>query len=242
MKKLFLFLLVVFVSFLNAQDIKFVNKEIKDSSVQYRYFASGSYPQLEGMKDKNIQKKINKHIYDVVKIGIEDFKNELKDWDLSNVPKDFNSDMDHNYTIFILDTNIFSFSFEVYCYYAGAAHPNHWTVSMNYNMKTGKQIILKDLFKPEEKYLQKISKYCINDLKNQGKLSGYEFDDYMLEEGAGAKDSNFVNFNFVQRGLQFTFDPYQVAAYALGTQYVIIPYRALFEMMKEDMLELIPNF
>lgn len=234
MKKLFLLALIFIFNVSFAQDIKIINKEIKDSSAQLRYYTSAIYPQLDGMKDTDIQKKINTKIKETMMKGINDFVKDMSEWDVKDIPADFNSEIEYNYTSYLLNKDIFSFSFDVFSFYAGAAHPNHWTISMNFDLKKGKQIEFKELFKPEVKYLDKISKYCIEDLKLQARMNEYEFDDFMLQDGAGAKDSNFMNYNFIQRGLQITFDPYSVAPYVMGTQYVFIPYMAVYEFMSDD--------
>lgn len=234
MKKIIVSFLLFAFNICCAQEMKMIAEELKDSSVELRYHISSSYPQIYGMKDKSIQKKVNKDIYEKMMKGINDFRKDMNEWDLTNIPKEFNSEIDYAFTSYSLTDEVFSFAFEVFCFYAGAAHPNHWTISMNFDLKKGKLLALKDLFNPKEKYLEKISKYCIADLKEQANMSGYEADDFMLTEGAGPKDSNFMNFNLLQKGLQITFDPYQVAPYVVGTQYVTIPYKALYEIINQE--------
>lgn len=242
MKKIIVVFFLLFFSVSYAENIKIITREIKDSSVQYRYTTSAKFPQLEGLQDASIQKMINKIIYDDMKKGIDAFVTDMKEWDLSNIPDDLSSELSYTFTTHMLNENLFSFSFDVYSYYAGAAHPNHWSESKNFDLKTGKLMLLKSIFKPEVKYLEKVSKYCKVDLKNQAEFGGFEFDDFMLDEGTGPKDSNFINFNFTETGLVFVFNPYQVAPYVMGTQFVIIPYWALFEVADEKLWEKIPNF
>jgi hypothetical protein len=234
MKKLILFALILVFSISYADDIKIVTKEIRDSSVQLRYHTSAKYPQLDGMKDESLQKKINQEIYETMKKGVDEFKKDMSEWDVKDIPAEFNSEIEYTFTSYTLTDEIFSFAFEIYSYYAGAAHPNHWSKSMNFDLKKGEVITFKDLFNPKIKYLEKISSYCIENLKSQAKFNEYEFFDDMLLDGAGPKDSNFINYNILQKGLQVTFDPYQIAPYVVGTQYVIIPYRMLYEIIDQD--------
>ncbi len=234
MKKYFIIILLFFFGISYADDIKIVTKEIKDSSVQYRYYASGKYPQIEGMKDLNIQKKINEEIFEKMKKGIDDFKKDTKELNLNDIPKEFYNDIEYSYTLYTITDEIFSFAFDVYSFYAGAAHPNYWTVSMNYDLKNGKLIEFKDLFKKGEKYLERISKYCIDDLKLQVRFNRYEPFEDMIKSGAGPNESNFKNFNLLQKGLQISFDPYQVAPYVYGPQYVFISYRTLYELLDDE--------
>ena len=234
MKKLFTCFLLLIFSISYADDIKIITKEIKDSSASLRYHVSAKYPQLDGMKNQKIQDNINLQIYKIVLDDINNFTSDMKDWDLTNVPKDFNSEIDHSFTSYTLTNEVFSFSFEIYAYYAGAAHPNHWSESMNFDLINGKLISFKDLFKTDSKFLEKISLFCKKDLQLQAEINDYSFDEVMLNDGAGAKLTNFKNFNILQKGIQITFDPYQVAPYVVGTQYVIIPYSALYEFISED--------
>lgn len=234
MKQFLSLILILIFSISYADDIKIVTKEIKDSSIELRYHTSGKYPQLDGMKDEDVQKKINKEIYETMKRGIDDFKIDMAEWDLSSIPDYFNSELEYSYTSYTLTDDLFSFAFGVYSFYAGSAHPNHWTISMNFDLKNGMKIAFKDLFNPKVKYLEKISTYCIKDLKLQGEIGGYVFDEEMLNEGAGPKDSNFMNFNILQKGLQISFDPYQVGPYVMGEHCVIIPYKALYEIINQE--------
>jgi hypothetical protein len=234
MKKLLTLVLLFVFGISCAQDLKIINKEIKDSSVQLRYGIHSIYPQLSGMKDEKIQSKVNKEIYETMMKGIKDFKKDMSEWDVNDIPKDFNSEIDYNFTSYILTNDVFSFAFEIYSYYAGAAHPNHWSLSMNFELSNGKLLKFKDLFNPKAKYLNRISDYCIEDLRLQAKLNGYETIDDMLIYGAGPNDSNFMNFNLLQKGIQITFDPYQVAPYAAGTQFVMIPYSSIYEILNTE--------
>lgn len=234
MRKLLTFILILFTVSAFAQEYKMNTKEIRDSSVEKRYWYSANYPQIDGMPDKQMQSAINESILKTVNKCLDDFRNDMKDWEVPYELTEVSSFMDINFENFVLNEDLFSFSFEVYTYYAGAAHPNSYSISHNWDMKKGKFLAFQDLFKKDSKYLEKISNFCIQSLKLQGKMSGYEMIDDMLISGAGPRDSNFMNFNFLQKGMLITFDRYQVAPYVAGTQYVLIPYIAFYEMLVED--------
>ena len=55
-----------------------------------------------------------------------------------------------------------------------------------------------------------------------------------VESGAGPKPENFRNWNITPAGLKFSFDPYQVGAYAAGPHEVIVPYTLLNPVLKAD--------
>ena len=93
-------------------------------------------------------------------------------------------------------------------------------------MRTGQEIKLADLFRPDSNYLNAISDYTINELKSRN-LG----DSKQIEEGASPKAENFKTVNISDTGLLFTFEDYQVAPYVVGQQTVII----LFEKLKNTL-------
>jgi len=87
------------------------------------------------------------------------------------------------------------------------------------------------LFQPNSGYLKIISAYCVTALTKQ---LGDDVDANWLKEGAAPKAENYDSWNITPDGLQITFDAYQVAAYALGPQEIIVPYSALKAVIKPD--------
>ena len=90
---------------------------------------------------------------------------------------------------------------------------------------------LSDLFQPNSNYLKLLSGYCFTTLQKE---LGEGIDGKWLGDGAGPKADNYKSWNVTPDGLQITFDAYQVAAYALGPQEVIVPYSALKAIIKPD--------
>lgn len=122
-------------------------------------------------------------------------------------------------TILQQDSHILSVFLEVSEYYRGMAHPAPSSYVVNYSFDTGKVLNLADLFKPDTDYLKLISDYCITELKTK--------DFFAFPEGADPKPENYQNWNLTPYGLQITFPPYQVAAYAAGFVRITIPYNVL---------------
>ena len=104
-------------------------------------------------------------------------------------------------------------------YVSGAAHPYHFSQTVNYDLEQGKDIALIDLFLPNSDYLQTIAAYCAAQLKTRN--IGF---DTGFTQGADPTPDNYRNWNITADGLLITFDEYQVAAYAAGPQTVIVPY------------------
>jgi hypothetical protein len=104
-------------------------------------------------------------------------------------------------------------------YSKGAAHPNSYSVTANYDLKRAKQLELADLFKPKTDYLAALSKYAVTALKAADRLE--------FPEGAGPAPENFRSWNITPIGLQINFDDYQVTSHATGPQTVIVPFSTL---------------
>jgi hypothetical protein len=56
----------------------------------------------------------------------------------------------------------------------------------------------------------------------------------LIDAGAGPRADNYRAWNITKKGLWITFDPYQVAAYAAGPQYILVPYSVLKDLIKPD--------
>jgi len=112
---------------------------------------------------------------------------------------------------------------------------NSNTTVVNYDVKNGKKLALGDLFNPKSNYLSVISTYCIKDLRDQAKRDKESMlDEDMMKSGASPRADNYQACSITKKGLWITFDPYQVAAYAAGPQYVLVPYSALKDIIKPD--------
>jgi hypothetical protein len=114
-----------------------------------------------------------------------------------------------------------------YSIYQGGAHPNSFSTAFNFDLKRGAEVKLADLFTPTSNYLKIISEYCVKELKKLSTTSE-------VESGAGPKPENYRSWNITPVGLKFSFDPYQVGAYAAGAHEVIVPYAVLKPALKPD--------
>ena len=145
------------------------------------------------------------------------------------------STQDIGYEIRYATDDLISVEFSEDSYSRGAAHGNQLTSVLNYDVKNGKKLVLADLFNPKSNYLSVISAYCTRDLKQQAqKNKETMLSDDTIQSGASARTDNYKAWAITRKGLWITFDPYQVAAYAAGPQYVLVPYSALKDIIKAD--------
>lgn len=142
------------------------------------------------------------------------------------------SSLNVGYTVILAQDDLISIKFDVGSYYQGAAHPNSYSDVINFDLKNGKQLKLSDLFKPGSKYLQAVADYAIADLKKQGKDKGLT--DEEIQNGAAPQAKNYQSWNITRKGLNVTFDSYQVGPYAAGPQFVMVPYANLKEVINPD--------
>lgn len=133
--------------------------------------------------------------------------------------------------------DLVSVQFSVSDYYSGAAHPNHHTEVINYDLRRGRALQLADLFKPSALYLRALSDYSVRELKRQARADMPDNPSLLdpdIESGAGPNADNYKSWLVTRRGLQLTFDPYQVGPYAAGQRRVFVPYAELREHIDPD--------
>jgi hypothetical protein len=214
-------------------DVELVSRQIKETDKKLMYEVSAQYPQLTGGNNPNFE-KFNQTARALVTKKVAGFKKDMapKDGEEPRPEGSMGSTLNVGYTVIMAQDDLISVKFDVGSYYQGAAHPNSYTDVINYDLKNGKQLKLSDLFKPGAKFLQAISNYTIADLKKQGKEKGLIDGD--IESGAAPLAKNYQSWNITKKGLNVTFDAYQVGPYAAGPQFVMVPYSALKEVINPE--------
>jgi Protein of unknown function (DUF3298)/Deacetylase PdaC len=217
-------------------DVDLVSKQIKETNKKLNYEIEVQYPQLTGGNNPNLE-KFNQAARAAVTRKVAGFKKDMAPEEGENTeetrPEDsMGSDLSISYTVALAQDDLVSIGFDVSDYFQGAAHPNHYSDTLNYDLKNGKLLKLADLFKPGAKYLQTIANYCIADLKKQSAQNGLNAEE--IEKGAAAKSDNYLSWTITKRGLGIDFDPYQVGPYAAGPQFVLVPYSELKDLINPD--------
>jgi hypothetical protein len=229
------------IEFTNGVEI--VSKQVREKNKKLKYEVAAAYPQLTGSVDPNYE-KFNQAVRSLTNRKVSEFKKEMTPEPDDELTPDDNpaiddslgSDITITYNVALARDDLIDIEFTVSSYSAGAAHPNSFTEVVNFDLKNGTLLKLADLFTPGARYLQIISTYCIQELKKQAKAQGNDalLDDDWIKKGAGAELTNYDNWTLTRKGLGITFDPYQVAAYAAGPQYVVVPYATLKDIIRPD--------
>lgn len=179
---------------------------------------SAQVPVLTGSNDPRIL-QFNQQMVVIVQQEVSSFKQSLTA--ASNPPIAMGSSFNLKYSLVSPWSNILSLKFVIDSYHDGAAHPGQYSRAFTFDLTTGHQVNLDQLFLPGSNYLQVLADYCKTELAKRD----IAFDASIT--GADPLPQNYLIWNISADGLVITFDEYQVAAYAAGPQIVTIPYNAL---------------
>ena len=213
---------------------KFVSKNFAENNKPKRFTISAEYPEISGVSAGTMA-KFNELSKTLSMASVAEFRKNMMAQtkeDLSYLPAGMSNYLDIGYGIEWATNDVISVQF-LNSFFAGGVHPNYYTSTLNFDLKSGKEITLADLFQPNSGYLKAISDYSIADLKTR--LSDMSDDDW-IATGAGADAENYKSWNLTKKGLMITFDQYQVAAYAAGPQTVIIPYSKLKGILRTNFI------
>ena len=183
------------------------------------YTINAQIPILQGSGDSRVT-TFNTRLNQIAQDEINQFKNDVLSF-ASDPPISAGSSFDLQYSVIGQRADIWSIKFDISIYADGAAHPAHYSTTMNYDLSNGREISLDELFLSSSNYLQVISDIC----KAQLTARDIAFDG--IQTGADPLPENYQRWNISNEGLVITFDEYQVAAYAAGPQVVVIPFPAL---------------
>ncbi len=184
------------------------------------YAITAQTPQLQGSDDPRVA-ALNARMNEIVKNEVDKFRADI----LANQPVQpfvAGSSFDMRYTLLGQRDDVWSIKFEAMYFYDGAAHPGHYSITLNYDLNHG-ELTLDDLFLADANYLQFISDYCKAELATRD----IGFTDPVFMSGADPLPENYQRWNLADEGFAVTFDEYQVAPYVAGAQTVIIPYADL---------------
>lgn len=215
--------------------VKVVPKVIRENNKEKRYTVDAEYPQIEG--DARFD-GFNREARNLIAKDVAAFKSaetEAEGDEPMELPAETqNSSLNTGYDFRYATDDLISVEFGEGTYSRGAAHGNHLTQVLNFDVKNKKKLALADLFIDKSKYLTAISNYCMKELKERSKKADSMILEDQIESGAGPRADNYRAWAITKKGLWITFDPYQVAAYAAGPQYVLVPYSALKDIIKPD--------
>lgn len=113
--------------------------------------------------------------------------------------------------------------------YAGGAHPNSYVSIYNFDLKTGRTLAWEDIV-VNKGGLEKLAE------KEFKKARELNKDADLVEEGFfwGEKFELPTNFELQEEGIYFWYNPFEVAAYAMGPTDFLISYDDLGKLVRKD--------
>jgi len=234
---------------------KIVLKELSENNKSLKFEIYVSYPQIEGEINPT-QKKSNSAVATLAHKQFSEYKkSELRP--MSNkekFPRYHEEDFEHLYIncdLPFVSERIISIRFYAASYGRGAAHDVEYFFVFNYDLETGKQIQLSDVFEGRTPYLNVISKYSADAVKGtlcrENSWGAKTFAECLKkvliwEEGIKPVQENFKAWNIIRDGLLFSFDPCRLTGCAGGEYYVVVPYSEVKNLMKPNsvVLKILP--
>jgi hypothetical protein len=203
---------------------QFTTESASESGGAPNYTITTELPALVGVDDGRIV-EFNVLMQMTVKEMVDGFKDSMKDQPVTPIVA--GSSFDVTYELILRTGYVYSIKFNVMGYTDGAAHPYHFSKTVNFNLETGQEVTLDQLFLPGSNYLQIFSDVSKAELSKRD----IGFTDEIFSSGADPTPENYQHWNIAEDGLLITFDEYQVAPYAAGAQTVTVPYSALKDVI-----------
>ncbi len=231
-------------------NLKNINRNYGESDFSdYAVSIVLTYPVMTGYPNEEVQQKINTYIMDFYLSGsmegdsifsdlddradsfIEDYKQEVeKDSGLYNDYKPVFENNEFTSISFNSD-NILSLEIIEYVF-TGGAHGNSSFTLSSFNLETGEQIKLDDIFSGDYKSeLDKVGEKIFREhYQADSTQSLYDQGFFGFENGFTLND----NFDLYKSGIKFQFNPYEAGAYVLGAPEVFIPYSEIRNIIRND--------
>ncbi|QFT89509.1 Anti-sigma-V factor RsiV [Bacillus sp. THAF10] len=164
------------------------------------------YPQLQGMENKQAEKKVNEYLSVQSQV----------------VPIPPNQQLDYNFTgdfdIQFFNKNLVILELSAYNYPFGAAHGMPTQMMVPIDIKSGQIYQLKDLFKKDSDYVKVLSEIV-------GKQIAENPEDYFPDAYKGIQPDQ--PFYVSSDSLFLYFTPYEIAPYAAGFPTFEIPFKEI---------------
>jgi Protein of unknown function (DUF3298) len=205
--------------------LRLVPERVQLKSESQSYDVDVSYPQILGTRDTG-RNKIR-----IVNQQIKDAATKLYQWPLE-LGRTFDWEMragarntvNFTYHVGLATDSRLSISFIGYSYDGNNLRQLNDSFSVNYDLTTGKQLKLSEMFKPGSKYLEVIARYCTDELSKDGARKTIA---YALEP----KAENFQDWQITSSGITFRFYACKVVDCAEGDQTVEISFDSLQSLL-----------
>jgi hypothetical protein len=209
--------------------LKLVPERVQLKSESRNYDIDVSYPQILGMpySDPNKIRSVNEHLKDSATKLYQWPQNPPAQMSYTQLKSGARHTVNFTYQVGLATDSLLSISFIGYSYNGVLSQQLQDSFSVSYDLTTGKQLKLAELFKPRSKYLELISSYCTNEISRR---TGLE----VKAEALKPISENFNNWHITPSGVTFYFKTCQVIECKEGDLNVDIPFEKLNAVLNSD--------
>jgi len=172
------------------------------------------YPEIKGLKNKEVEKNINALIQEEIYIMIVE----------EGYEEDYKKEFSGEYDIKLQTTDLLSLVIYLHSYSKGAAHGLTVLKAINIDLEDARIYQLQDIFTKDAKYIEKINKNIKNDIVKRDIPLLVEFETIDKNQDYFLTGDSLVIF----------FQLYEYTAYAYGIPKFAIPYMVLEDMIDEE--------
>lgn len=208
----------------NAVDISHENSD-------YNMTVFITYPVVEGIGNEEVKIAVNDVLYQHMILQQIEFESWAKA-DYENLTSDMEAwphSLDYYYDVRTLHNDYISLTTTKY-YYTGGAHPNQESMGFTFDLYNGKLLNFSDLFEEGYDYVTIINNEIFK--KNKEFIGQSDNYTYIIEEFTGIEEN--PKFYIEDNKLIIFYNPYDIAAYALGYLEFELSDKVVFEIPKED--------
>lgn len=211
--------------------LRLVPERVQLKSEIHGYDIDVSYPQIldtpYSAPGADIA-KINQHIKDAA--------TKLYQWPLNTANQSshlqarsgIRNTVDFTYHVSLATDSALSLNFVGYSYNGEVNRQTQNSFSVNYDLTSGKQLKLAELFNPRSKYLDFLSSYCINEVSKRTRLE-------VKTEALKPATENFDNWKLTSSGISFSFETCEVAPCSEGEMNVEITFDEMKALLNPEL-------
>lgn len=185
---------------------------------------TAQYPELKGLESTEVEKQLNSFFAKLVEAAIEEGKEAEKNIIPEQTAAGIKAEVYFTYDVKYNSNGYLSIVFQDYIY-SGGAHGLTVQSSHTYDLKTGKEYAIKDLFKSGTDYVSIISAEVKKQMQ-EGDMS------YTLTPFEAIKPDQ--GYYLSNSGLVIYFQQYEYYPYAMGIPEFTIDYSQLSELLNPE--------
>lgn len=198
-----------------------------------------NYPYLLENTDNALA--FNNYVRDLVSDEVSLFLSQLPD-SVSEDWGDISNELSVSGEVLTMTPTFISADLAISPYFAGAVHPGLYYRTINFDLSSETDLAHADILNNPTVGLATVQDAVVpllvaflNDSIGDDSPP-FTTDEEWVQTGTAPSSTNYMNMALTNDGLRVQFDPYQVAAFAMGAPYVIVPYAELTGVIKPGLL------